>query len=876
MATAHFVNHTHWDREWYFTSEDAQVLSDQLFANILDELESHPEANFTLDGQTSIVDEYIAFHPEDLERVRALMARHQLFIGPWYTQTDANLPDAESIIRNLVIGINDTKRQYGDPMMVGYLPDTFGFNAQLPMLLNQVGIQDFIYWRGTNFKRQQPSVYFKWHGLGNSQVYAANFPLGYYTGQITVDSKRDMANFVKNRLDTGIDFEAEHGGNDTVLLPSGIDQMNIIHSVSETLKEVNKYSHNKVILSDYPTFMNTLRNKDLPDYKGELRLPTYARVHRTIGSVRSRIKRQNFELEQAILKRVEPLMVIGSQCGVQVSNGLVLKLWKKLLECQPHDTLGGSVSDNVAEDIDHRFKEGFELADGIENYIKKRITQRLKLNSEQALVFNTETRPFAGYKDIKLVVHSKNIEFSPKYKASIIQAKKIEKRENIMQMTSKGFEFKDEPAYYLVTVRLYVEFDGLGYQVVSFKENANQTLPELTLTTGNTIQNDHWSVHYNGHGFDAKAGSVAYNDVIRVLDSGNDGDTYDYSPLRGDTEISLPLEGEVRVAQVGDTQRLVLSGVWQLAADLKNRVADAPDLKDVPYTLTLSLKGDNQVLDGQLRVNNTVLAHRLRLQIATGIMNDTTLSQIQGGFHNTINHQIDDDWEDEFVEKPVNIYLFDKIVGVHDETHGIFFLGRGQKEYERVGSNLDITLMATTGQLGKPNLLWRPGRASGDTTSLGHQMTPTPMAEELGINCFKFGLLATAENISENRLAMIADRWLAPSVGYQMQNLNLFVNRLDNKIWEVEFPDDLPKLSTHESILTLNPAVSVTAIYRAYTIKDATIVRLANESADPVDVSVLLDKGYQLANALEIVEPTSDRLEIPAYDMITLIRKDKS
>lgn len=145
MTKAHFVNHTHWDREWYFTTEDAQVLSDQLFSNVLKELETHPEANFTLDGQTSILDEYVEMHPEDVIRIKKLINRNQLFVGPWYTQTDAMIPDAESIIRNLVIGINDTKQKYGQPMMIGYLPDTFGFNSQLPMLLNQVGINDFIF-----------------------------------------------------------------------------------------------------------------------------------------------------------------------------------------------------------------------------------------------------------------------------------------------------------------------------------------------------------------------------------------------------------------------------------------------------------------------------------------------------------------------------------------------------------------------------------------------------------------------------------------------------------------------------------------------------------------------------------------------------------
>ncbi|MCE2137779.1 alpha-mannosidase, partial [Streptococcus thermophilus] len=112
------------------------MLSDQLFSNVLKELETHPEANFTLDGQTSILDEYVEMHPEDVIRIKKLINRNQLFVGPWYTQTDAMIPDAESIIRNLVIGINDTKQKYGQPMMIGYLPDTFGFNSQLPMLLN--------------------------------------------------------------------------------------------------------------------------------------------------------------------------------------------------------------------------------------------------------------------------------------------------------------------------------------------------------------------------------------------------------------------------------------------------------------------------------------------------------------------------------------------------------------------------------------------------------------------------------------------------------------------------------------------------------------------------------------------------------------------
>lgn len=873
MTKAHFVNHTHWDREWYFTSEDAQVLSDQLFADVLKELESHPEANFTLDGQTSIVDEYVAMHPEDLDRIRALVARQQLFVGPWYTQTDAMLPDAEAIIRNLVIGINDSRRKYGQPMMIGYLPDTFGFNAQLPMLLKQVGISDFICWRGTNFKRQMNSVYFKWHGLGANSVYAANFPFGYYTGQIALESKQNLKDFVENRLDPGIDFEAEHGSNDEVLLPSGIDQMNIVHDLSQTITDANKYSHNQIEMSSYPRFMNGLRHKEnLPEYQGELRYPTYSRVHRTIGSVRSRIKRKNFALEQQVLRRVEPLMVIAQQCGIDVSNGVVLKLWKKLLECQPHDTLGGSVSDNVAVDIDHRFKEGFEIADGIENYIKKRIAQRLNLNDHQVLVFNTDLRPFAGYKTIEFLAESKNIQFADKYQAAIIKEEYVPARENIMQQTAKGFEYKDEPGYYKLTVRVRVEFAGLGYQVVSFTADEEKALREFQQQNNNQIQNQAWQVTYQDGNFQAVNKGQSYPNLLSVVDSGNDGDTYDYSPLRGDAETTLPLDGDVTTEVVDDLQKITLAGKWKLPLDLTERLAKDPKYVEVAYKLTLTLSSSDDVLSGRLEVDNQALDHRLRLKVNTGITTDHVTAQIQGGFQKTYNLPIAENWQDEFVEKPVNIYNFDKVVGMNDEKHGLFLISKGMKEYELDGQAFYVTLLATTGQLGKPNLLWRPGRASGDTTSLGHQMTPTPLAEELGQNVFEFGLVTT-EHFEENELAVTAEKWLAPNISYQLQQLDLFVNRLDNKIWNIEFADDLPEISQEEAFLTYDPQVVISALYPAYTIKDAIVLRLANESDEVQDLTSLLEDGFILTNALEETKVVGDQLLVQPYEMVTLLKK---
>jgi hypothetical protein len=186
---------------------------------------------------------------------------------------------------------------------------------------------------------------------------------------------------------------------------------------------------------------------------------------------------------------------------------------------------------------------------------------------------------------------------------------------------------------------------------------------------------------------------------------------------------------------------------------------------------------------------------------------------------------------------------------------------------------IDIHIMAaTTGQLDKPNLLWRPGRASGDTTSLGHQMTPTPLAEELGSNTFEFGLVGTRE-FAENQMAVTAEKWLAPNVSYQLQQINLFVNRLDNKIWNIEFEDSLPKITKAETFLSCDPDMLISALYPAYTVKDAVVLRLANESDATQDITSFLKNGFQFTNALEEVQPVAGKLLIRPYEMATLLKK---
>ncbi|SFV41340.1 glycoside hydrolase family 38 N-terminal domain-containing protein [Ligilactobacillus acidipiscis] len=866
MVKAHLVNHTHWDREWYFTTMDAQVLSEQLFTEVLDELEKNSDANFCLDGQVSVVDEYVEIHPEAKERIRKLVGEGRLFVGPWYTQTDALIPDQESIIRNLVIGMKDMQQNYGEPMKVGYLPDTFGFNAQMPTLLQQVGIDNFLFWRGTNFSQQTNSVYFRWRGLNEQEVLAIDFPFGYFTGQITPETKQNLAEFAKVRYDPAVKFESEHGNHEDVLMPSGIDQMNIIKNIKQTVAELNKQSKYQTEISTYPEFVDIIRKKkeQLPKYQGELRLPTYARVHRSIGSVRSQIKRENFQLEQKILKRVEPLCVIGAKVGVQIGNGLLLKLWKKLLECQAHDTLGGSVSDNVATDILHRFKEANELADGIENIVKKKIAQYLQLQSDQVLVFNTEPYEFNGDKTVKIVASSKKIALSGMKDPVITAAKKYSARQHILMMTSRGQEYTNEPEYYELEITGHVKLPALGYVVLRIQQADTEMVQTKKGQFGSygKIEKGQQRLEFVEGRIDLIVNQHRIKNILSLVDAPNDGDTYDSSPFNGIQEQRLPLNMGTVVSSPQE-DALLVRGSASLPANLDDYAKTCPKLGVLTYSIKLSFNENGQI-NAHLKVDNEVNSHRLRLCFAPQIETDEVNAQIQAGYVRTRNEPLPADWADKFVEKPVNLYNFDKSLTLMTEQQHFTFWGAGQKEYEYRDQRLLVTLMATTGQLGKPNLAWRPGRASGDTTSQGHIMMPTPLAQERGFNEFDFAFKFSNEKFTAATNNRLTREWLAPSVSYQNQSLNVFINRLDNKIWQTENEPHIPEKL---AMLKLPPELDVSALYPAYSSQGAYILRLQNLSSVSQKLPADLLEKAQAVTALE--EPIK-QTEIKPYDLLSL------
>ena len=185
----HIVPHMHWDREWYFSAEESKLLLLNNMEEILEMLENNEDyPYYVLDGQTAVLEDYLALKPKNLSRIVNLVKKGKLIIGPWYTQTDEMVVGGESIVRNLLYGHKDSQT-FGEPMNIGYLPDSFGQSGQMPMILNGFGITRSIFWRGTSERMGSNKTEFYWTSDDGSKVLTQLLPLGYAIGKYLPDRK---------------------------------------------------------------------------------------------------------------------------------------------------------------------------------------------------------------------------------------------------------------------------------------------------------------------------------------------------------------------------------------------------------------------------------------------------------------------------------------------------------------------------------------------------------------------------------------------------------------------------------------------------------------------------------------------------------------
>src|SRR5437764_191604 len=130
---------------------------------VLGTLEADPAfTSVTLDGQGVVLEDYADVRPENVDRLRTLLAAGRLEAGPWYVLPDEILVGSEALVRNLLLGRRVCRRFGVEPTSAGYEPDSFGHPAQLPQLLAGFGLHTFLFSRGMGDQIDDVGAVFRW------------------------------------------------------------------------------------------------------------------------------------------------------------------------------------------------------------------------------------------------------------------------------------------------------------------------------------------------------------------------------------------------------------------------------------------------------------------------------------------------------------------------------------------------------------------------------------------------------------------------------------------------------------------------------------------------------------------------------------------
>ena len=723
----HIVPHTHWDREWYFTTEQSQILLIEAMQFIMDELESGNLPYFVLDGQSVMLQDYLEVMPEDKERVKALTKAGKLRVGPWYSQTDQCVVAAESLARNLLYGTRDCT-EFGGHMEIGYVPDSFGQTEQLPQLFNEFGINRAVFWRGL-WDGISEKAEFLWQSRDGSEVNTACIHHGYAGAKgMPKDDE------VKARRQKTIDGLAAglkpFNTTEHTLVMGGNDQQPWDKRIPKILEEINQ-SQDQVNyqLSSFEQFFESLEARaELKPVVAEMLAGKYSRTHRGIYSTRYDVKKANADVETLMTHQLEPLLTIGWQLGFRYPHGLMEKSWKTIMQSHAHDSIGCCNTDPVNASVKERLTKTYDLCRQQTTIRQRQITEAVtaRQDGEKLVLFNTLPEARRELVTVEVVVAE---QYKEQFALTNAQGEALPVQILESKAVGLGSLVQDlgeampagqteEPTLYVFSLLVDAgEIPALGYKTLYVRHNLKQSHFQLQAETSRNIENDQLQVTLEQDGtlslLDKTTGQ-SMSGLLEFVDGGDDGDNYDFSPPHEDWLISTAgtnPEVQVHIGELVSYMQLDYS--LKIPANLAERKVQETSI-GLPVSVQLTLKQGARRLDVAVSVDNQAKDHRLQAVFRTGLETSVSYADQPFGMIKRDSQPVElEEWESaNWTSKPLPLYPMLSQVALTDGEKGLAVMTNGIREYEICSENssdLAITLYRSVGYLGKKNLKYRPG-----------------------------------------------------------------------------------------------------------------------------------------------------------------------
>lgn len=575
QGTFHVTGNSHIDAAWLWPWTESVDVVKRTFGTALQLMNEYPDYTYTQSAaqyNAWVADNYPEINEQIKQRIKE--GRWEVVGGMWI-EPDLNLPDGESTARSLLIGKRWYQQNYGVDVRIGWNPDSFGYNWQLPQIYKKSGVDYFVTqkmaWNDTN---KLPLKLFWWESPDGSKVLTY-FPHDYANDnlnpvRLSADLKqaREYAPGMTEMMDLyGI---GDHGGGPTrAILDEGVHW-----SAGDKVVPNMKFGTAQSYFSSVETkiapnsttwnYASIAKGYHTPDpVTDQIAIPTwndelYLEYHRGVYTTQAGLKRNLREAPEWTLN-AEKVASLAWLDGDSYPNNRLTDAWKKITFNDFHDLAAGSGIGVIYKDA----QKDFDFVHLETNAISTRALDTLKsrVNTNGAgvpvLVFNPLAWERSGLVTMKVQLPE------PAETVSVLDAENRVLPSQVLSSDAQTHSFR-----LLVDVR---NAPSLGYEVLHVVPGERPFTSALQ-ASGLTLENAALRVTVDKTTgcitslFDKKTGfeSLAagscgnelqlFHDLPKDYDAWNiDPGTLDKPPVKLDTADSVelvehgPLRASIRV-----------------------------------------------------------------------------------------------------------------------------------------------------------------------------------------------------------------------------------------------------------------------------------------------------------------------------------------
>lgn len=325
--------HAHIDAAWLWNFDETKRKVERTFSTVLTLMSRR---KFRYVQSSSLYYEW-AEEAGLMDAIRGAVEEGLWVLAGGYVEPDTNLVSGESLARQMLYSQRYFLERFGRTAEVLWLPDSFGFSAQLPQIARLSGFRLFAThktaWNDTN---RFPHNEFLWVALDGTSIPAVAFGFGKggYNGDFTARSVLEQSRSWGGEGPVLYSFGWGDGGGgpteEMLYRAEAVDEMPVLPSVQLT---------------------GPYEPRPKAVWRGEL----YLEAHRGVYTSHSKMKRLHAEAERW-LKEAE---LWSALAGIEFDSK---PLWKVLLKGEFHDVLPGSAIYDVYRTVYAELEEAINKA----------------------------------------------------------------------------------------------------------------------------------------------------------------------------------------------------------------------------------------------------------------------------------------------------------------------------------------------------------------------------------------------------------------------------------------------------------------------------------------------------------------------------------